>query len=158
MPDDSTCIMLLSFQRGSLSKNLNLNGFSSIKNVSCGRGIYMCACVCIVYMYLLPWWLRGKESTCNAGDTGDMGSILGSSRSPGGGHGNPLHYSCQENPMDRGAWWATVHRFAKGRTWLWRRTNLGTATTQDGRVIESSLPGWVPAVEIGALLTPSESS
>ena len=63
----------------------------------------MCACVCIVYMYLLPWWLRGKESTCNAGDTGDMGSILGSSRSPGGGHGNPLHYSCQENPMDREA-------------------------------------------------------
>ena len=45
----------------------------------------------------------GKESTCNAGDIGDVGSIPGSGRSPGGGHGNPLQYSCPENPMDRGA-------------------------------------------------------
>ena len=41
-----------------------------------------------------------------AGDRRDMGSIPGSGRSPGGGHGNPLQYSCLENPMDRGAWWA----------------------------------------------------
>ena len=47
-----------------------------------------------------------KESTCNAGD---LGSIPGLGGSPGEGHGNPLHYSCLENPMDRGAWWATVH-------------------------------------------------
>ena len=53
----------------------------------------------------LPQWLSGKESACNAGDTG---SIPGSGRSPGEGHGNPLQYSCLENPMDRGAWWATV--------------------------------------------------
>ena len=46
-----------------------------------------------------------KESTCNAGDTG---SIPGSERSPGGGHGNPLQYSCLENPMERGARWAIV--------------------------------------------------
>ena len=45
----------------------------------------------------------GKESACNAGDAGDVGLISGSGRSPGGGHGNPLQYSCQENPMDRGA-------------------------------------------------------
>ena len=45
----------------------------------------------------------GKESTCNARDTGDVGSILRSGRFPGGGHGNPLQYSCLENPMDRGA-------------------------------------------------------
>ena len=45
-----------------------------------------------------------EESTCNAGDTGDKGSIPGLGRSPGGGHGNPLQYSCLENPMDRGAW------------------------------------------------------
>ena len=43
----------------------------------------------------------GKESTCNVGD---LGSIPGLGRSPGGGHGNPLQYSCLENPMDRGAW------------------------------------------------------
>ena len=52
----------------------------------------------------------GKESACNAGD---LGSIPGSGRSPGGGNGNPLWYSCLENPMDRGAWRATVHRVAR---------------------------------------------
>ena len=61
-------------------------------------------------MYGFPWWLNGKESACNAGATGDSGSIPESRRSPGGGHGNPLQYSCLENPMDRGAWQATVHR------------------------------------------------
>ena len=57
----------------------------------------------------LPWWLSGKESTCSAGDSGDGGLIPGSERSPGEGNGNPLQYSCLKNPMDRGAWWATVH-------------------------------------------------
>ena len=51
-------------------------------------------------------------------DTGDPGLIPGSERSPGGGHGNPLQYSCLENPMDRGTWWATVHGVAKSRTQL----------------------------------------
>ena len=55
----------------------------------------------------------GKESACNAGDTGDVGSIPGSGRSPKEGNGNLLQYSCLENPMDRGAWWATVQRVAK---------------------------------------------
>ena len=58
----------------------------------------------------------GKESTCNAGDAGDMGLLPGSGRSPGGGHGNPLQYSCLENPIDRGAWWATVHGVLKSQT------------------------------------------
>ena len=48
----------------------------------------------------------------------DTGSIPGSGRSPGGGHGNPLQYSCLENPMDRGAWWATVHNVLKSQTLL----------------------------------------
>ena len=61
----------------------------------------------------LPWWLSGKESTCSAGD---VGSTLGSGRCPGEGNGNPLQYSCLENPMDRGAWWATVHGAAEVRT------------------------------------------
>ena len=53
---------------------------------------------------------RGKERLhANAGGLRDAGSIPGLGRSPGGGHGNPLQYSCLENPMDRGAWWATVH-------------------------------------------------
>ena len=57
----------------------------------------------------------GKESACNAGDSG---LIPGSRRSPGEGNGNPLQYSCLENPMDRGAWWATVHWVAKSQTCL----------------------------------------
>ena len=55
----------------------------------------------------------GKESGCNAGD---LSSILGLERSSGGGHGNPLLYSCLEKPMDRGAWWATIHGVAKSQT------------------------------------------
>ena len=51
----------------------------------------------------------GKESTCDAGDIGDVGSIPGLGRSPGEGTGNPLQYSCLGNPTDRGSWWATVH-------------------------------------------------
>ena len=54
-----------------------------------------------------------KESACNAGDTGDLGSIPGLGRSPGGGHGNPNQYSCLENPLDRGAWRTTVHSMAE---------------------------------------------
>ena len=45
----------------------------------------------------------------NAGDTGDVGSVTGLGRAPGEGNGNPLHYSCPGNTIDRGAWWATVH-------------------------------------------------
>ena len=54
-------------------------------------------------------WLSGKESACNAGAKGDVGSVAGSGRSPGERNGNPLQYSCLENSMGRGAWWATVH-------------------------------------------------
>ena len=59
-----------------------------------------------------------KNPLSNAGDIRDTGSIPGSGRSPGRGHGNPLHYSFMENPMDRGAWWATVHRVSKSWTKL----------------------------------------
>ena len=59
------------------------------------------------------WDSVGKESTYSAGDT-DL--IPGSERSPGRGNNNPLQYSCLENPMDRGAWQATVHGVAKSRT------------------------------------------
>ena len=62
-----------------------------------------------------PGGSAGKESACNVGD---LGSVLGLGRSPGGGHGNPLQYSCLENPLDRGARPAIVHRVAKSRTWL----------------------------------------
>ena len=54
-----------------------------------------------------------KNPPANEGDLRDMGSALGLGGSPGGGNGNPLQYSCLENPMDRGALWATVYRVAK---------------------------------------------
>ena len=60
----------------------------------------------------------GKESACSAGDAGDLGLIPGSGRPPGGGNGNPLQYSCLENPMDRGSWGATVHGAKKSQTRL----------------------------------------
>ena len=59
-----------------------------------------------------------KNSPANAEDLRDMGLIPGSGRSPGEGTGNPLQYSCLENPMDREAWWATVHGVTKGQTQL----------------------------------------
>ena len=65
----------------------------------------------LLYGYLTV----GKESACNAGDPG---SLPGSGRSPGEGNGNPLQDSCLENPMDRGALWATVHGVTKGQTQL----------------------------------------
>ena len=54
-----------------------------------------------------------NNSSGNAGDIGDMGSVPGSGRSPGVGNGNSLWYSCQKNTKDRGAWWDTVHMFAR---------------------------------------------
>ena len=57
-----------------------------------------------------------KKSACNLGD---LALIPGLGRSPGGRHGNPFQYSCLENPMERGAWWATVHEVAKS----WTRLN-----------------------------------
>ena len=69
-------------------------------------------------------WVAGGsaiEFTCNVGATGVVDLTPRLEQSPGGGHGNPcciLQYSCLENAMDRGAWWATVHRVAKSRTQL----------------------------------------
>ena len=69
----------------------------------------------------LPWWLSDKEATANAWDTGGRGPIPELGRSPGEGNGNPVQYSCLGNPMDRGAWPATVHEVAQSRTQLkWR--------------------------------------
>ena len=68
-------------------------------------------------------WFSRKKSACSAGDrgnAGDMDLIPGSKRSLGGGHGNPLQYSCLENPMDKGVWRATVHGVSKSWTQLKR--------------------------------------
>ena len=72
---------------------------------------FICAFICDVYVHKgFPGGSDGKESACSAGD---LGSIPGLGRSPREGNGYPLQYSCLEIPMDRGAWWATVHGVAK---------------------------------------------
>ena len=67
---------------------------------------------------LITGGASGKEPTCNAGDVRDAGSIPGSGRSPGGGHGDPLQYSCLENPVASGAWQATVHGVTRSQARL----------------------------------------
>ena len=76
----------------------------------------------------------GKESTCNAGYTGDAGSVPGLGRFPGGGDGNPLQYPCLEDAMDRGAWLATVHRVAKQSDTA-KRLNTSVAQQASVRVL-----------------------
>ena len=73
-------------------------------------------CLCGLGQDALRRWC--KQSTCNAEDAVDVGSTPGSGRSSGGGNGNPLQYFCLENPMDRGAWQATIHGVAKSQTRL----------------------------------------
>ena len=95
----------------------------------------------------VQWFSDYKLSTCSdlwasqvalgnppasAGDVRDMGLIPGLGRSPGGGHGNPLQYSCLKNLMDRGSWWATVHRVARSWTQLkWLSTHARTFMPQN---------------------------
>ena len=83
------------------------------------------------YSCYKPTWasqlaLVVKKLPANAGTIGVTGSITGLRRSHGGGNGNPLQYSCLENSMDRGVWWATVHQVAKNQTQLsdWTHINL----------------------------------
>ena len=88
----------------------------------------------------------GSEVKASACNVGDLGSIPGLGRSPGERNGNPLQYSCLENPMDGGAWWATVHRVAKSRT---RLSNF-TFTLSAG--------SWKSVIAVPAGPCPSEAS
>ena len=84
-----------------------------------GHGIWPAHDLQSCALFVMPYILGGiysflggavvKKLPGNTGDAGDLGSIPGSGRSPGGGNGTPLQYSCWENPMNRGVWWATVH-------------------------------------------------
>ena len=77
-----------------------------------------------------------KNLPANAGDISEVGSVPGSARSPGGRNGNPLQYFCLEDPMDRGTWWATVHRVIK--TWT-RLSDITQLKLESGRPIEGTL-------------------
>ena len=83
-----------------------------------GQNIGHIAKILAIYQKPYIQLSTGSEVKESAYNVGDLGSIPGSGRSPGEGKGNPLQYSCLENPMDGGAWWATVHRVAKSRTRL----------------------------------------
>ena len=87
-----------------------------------------------------------KNPPASAGDIRDKGSIPGLGRSPGGGNGNPFQYSCLENLMDRGAWWATVDRVAKSRTWMRRFSTHKDSSTQkpDWTICSSHSPSFWP--------------
>ena len=75
-----------------------------------GQGVFLLIAASLAG---LPQRLSGKESACNAEDAGDVCSVPGVGRSPGGGNGTPCQYSCLRNPMDRGAWWAKVRGVTK---------------------------------------------
>jgi len=93
-----------------------------------------------VILYCFPGGSEVEASTCNVGD---LGSIPESGRSPGEGNGNPLQYSCLENPMDGGAWWATVHGVAKSRTQLSDLTSLLTSLLRSecGAMVAADVSG-----------------
>ena len=105
----------------------------------------LCACVCVCVCQVA---LVVKNPPANAGNAKDPGMIPGSGRYPGGGHGNPLQYSCLENPMDRGACGVTVHSIAKSQTQLKQlSTHAYTQAKQNSTVFvtvgfELLLPGF----------------
>ena len=96
----------------------SVNMFYIHTGVSSALNPYIDFLIFCIDMLGFPDGANDKEPSCQWRRHKDMGSIPRSGRSPGGGHGNPLHYSCLENPMDRGVWQATVHRVTKSRTWL----------------------------------------
>ena len=96
------------------------------------------------YPKYLPKWNSGtveQNARANAGDIHDMGSIPGSGRSPGGGHGNSLQCSCLENPMDRGIWQATVHGVTESWTQLKRLSTHAPFSTplENAALVQLSL-------------------
>ena len=89
---------------------------------------------------------HSKESACGAGDPG---LIHGSGRSLGEGNGSPLQYSCLENSMDRGTWWATVHGVAKSQTWLKNEHSLDVASHQTSQIqwVQNWAYHWSPPAQ-----------
>ena len=96
--------------------SLQMAEFHSFLQLS---SIPLCVCVCVC-VCVCAWFpgVTSKEPICQCMRHKRRGSIPGSGRSPAGRHGNPLWYSCLENLMDRGAWWAPVHRVTKSQTQL----------------------------------------
>ena len=110
------------------------------------------------------WWFSGKEFACNAGDSGDTGSVPGLGTSPGGGSSNPLQYFCLENSMDRGAWWATVHEITKSQTLLSTHTvksecelQIPVSSVQSFSRVQLLATPWTAACQASLSITNSRS-
>ena len=86
--------------------------------------------------------LELKNLPANAGDIRDAGSVPGLGRSPGGGHGNPFQDSCLENPMDRGAWQAMVHRVVRSQTWLKQLSTRAYKLLESRKSVEVRKNHW----------------
>ena len=106
---------------------LSLSDWSFVEGThasTCGSGRFSSVLTfhnCLYKFYVnesFPSGTSGREPTCHGGDVRDVSSIHGSGRSSGAGHGNPLQYSCLEDAVDRGPWWATVHRVTISQTQL----------------------------------------
>ena len=100
---------------------LKLLNFNTTCKATLIKMAWYCTTWGITANICFPGGSEVKASACNLGD---LGSIPGSGRSPGEGNGNPLQYSCLENPMDGGAWWTTVHGVTKSQTRLSDFTSL----------------------------------
>ena len=101
--------------------------------------------------------LSGKESACNAGDAGDTGSIPGLGRSPGEGNGNLLQLSCLKNPMDRGAWWATVHGVTKRWTQVSTYSLRSFSSVQSLSRVQLFATPWTAARQASLPISSSQS-
>ena len=98
------------FRNIEVIKNFNHPKFCPLEATMVDILVYSSLFIPCTCNYGLPQWLSGKESACNAGDSGLITEL---GRSSGEGTGNTLQYSCLENPTDRGTWWATVHGVVK---------------------------------------------
>ena len=101
----------------------NENGWTVAGNV-CGNQVFSSHVTKSLRKFSFPGELVVKNLPANVGNTKDVGLILWSGRSPRGGHGNPLQYSCLENPMYRGGWQAIAHGVAKNQTHLNTHTTV----------------------------------
>ena len=98
----------------------------------------------VVFLNTCVFWLSGKQSACNAGDAG---SIPGLGRFPGRGNGNPLQYACLGNPMDRGAWWATVHGVTELDIAEWLSTHASMSWNVDLKRLVFVFPSPPPPAQ-----------
>ena len=120
---------------GALFPKSGANGWPPEAKASCGSPFPAMLLAASPFMNF-PGGSEGKASACNVGD---LGSIPGLGRLPGEGNGNPLQNSCLENPMDRGAWWATVHGVSKSQIQL---SDFTFAFYEPRGVLESERRGF----------------